>query len=353
MKKAYTPIIKIAILTRPDYRSPRILAESLKIQLEKAGVESSIYFSIDVLTRLTPFHLLKSKIKFHFWLRRKLTNYLSDKAVINRLKNYDAVVLSECSPNSFWKDNYQVEKLKKLLKKPILLYEVYYLQNAPTQIETLRKNGDPLMDRYDWHLSVSSITEIRGINIGNWSSIGLDLSNYGLKPVEKAEFVAVIDFKQPGYESYQEEQIRVLQELNVKTIVLCGKYTLEEIRDIYRQASIFFVQFPEAFGLPIAECLACGVQIFTPNSGWPMAWRLDDHPEVHAPGILPDVFCTYNNYSDLKEKIISFRKSYDLSKTPKSIFNKFIKYYHHYYYGNLQEIREVIKRLREGTIETI
>lgn len=336
---------RIAILTRPDYKSPRVLAQSLKLQLNKAGVVADIFYSIDTLTRLHNYWETSSDIKFHFWLRRKLKNYLHDLKLLKELRTYDAVIISECSPNGFWKQLYHVEKFRKLLDKPVLFYEVYYLGNTPTQIATLRERGDALLERYDWHLSVADVTEIRSNEAGPWSCIGLDLTESDLKPSPKIEFIALVDFKQPGDERYREEQINLLKELNINTIVLSGKYTYEEIKALYRQASVFFMQSSEAFGLPIAECLACGVQIFTPSSAWPMAWRQDPNPQIHGPGMLPDVFCIYSSKADLKQKLMSARDNYDLEQTPIKIFNSFTHHYPHYFYGNIAELKRVLEKV--------
>lgn len=338
--------MKIAILTRPDFRSPRNLSESLKAQLKKAGVEADIFFSVDVLTRLYNYSESKSKIRFHFWLKRKLLYYVADKKIINKIKNYDAVIISECSPNGFWKDLYHVEKFRFLIKKPILFYEVYFLGNAPTQIARLSEARHPLMERYDWHLAVADVTEIKSTVKEHWSCIGLDLTHTTLKPTPKDEFIALIDFSQSGYERFREEQLNVLSELGIKIIKLTGSYTIEEIREIYKKSSVLFMQSSEAFGLPIAECLTCGVQIFTPSSAWPMSWRLDKDPAIHSEGILPDIFTTYTSTRDLKQKLISFIASYDCTTTPISIFERFITYYPHYYYGNIEEVKQVLNRIK-------
>lgn len=183
--------LQIAILTRPDFRSPRILAESLKHQL-RTFAEVKIFYNIDVLNRLVSYK--GSKFSFHFWLKKKIGNYLSDKRILEQLKEYDAIIISECTPNCFWKNLYNIERLKEIVKKPILLYEVYYLGNAQTQLEKLRKLRDPGIDRYDWHLAVSEITETRGVPGKGWSCVGLDLSYTLLKPQSKKEFVALVDF---------------------------------------------------------------------------------------------------------------------------------------------------------------
>jgi hypothetical protein len=342
--------LRIAIITRSDYRSPRILAESLKLQLLDVGVEADVLFKISVLTRLNSFDKSKEKIKFHFWLRKKIANFFKDQEFLKKLKAYDAVIISECCPNGFWRDLYHIEKLRTILNKPVLFYEVYYLGNAPTQIRSLKESGSALIERYSWHLSVANVTEVWIKEVAPWSCIGLDLTNTGLKPVAKKEFIAIVDFKQPGYEKYREEQIKVLDELEIKTIELCGNYTLEEIRSIYKQAAVFFIQFPEAFGLPIAECLASGAHIITPSSSWPMAWRLDDNPGVHLDGKLPNIFTTYSSTEDLKIKLVELREKYELDKTPFEIFDLFIKHYAHYYYGDKTKLKEVIEKIREGQI---
>jgi hypothetical protein len=346
MEESNSSKTKIAIITRKDYRSPRILAESLKNQFNKLGVTADLFYEIEVLTRLNSFKEIKHKFKFHFWLRRKLQNLVVDRKFLNKLFGYDAIIVCECTPNGFWKDFYNIELLKKKVGKPVLFYEVYYLGNAPTQIAKLAAAGHPLMERYDWHLSVADVTEIRSKEPGPWSCVGLDLTVSGLKPKAKNEFVALIDFSQQGYERYQEEQISILSQLNIKTIILKGTYTLNEIRALYRQASVFFIQFPEAFGLPIAECLACGTQIFTADSGWPMSWRLDVNPEVHGKGILPNIFNIYSSAADLKQKLISLRSTYDFYQTPIDVYKTFLHHYPHYYYGNAAEVQNVLARIR-------
>jgi hypothetical protein len=339
---------RIAIVTRPDYRSPRILAESLKLQLEKSGANADVFYSVSAFTRLYPDTLSENKIRFHFWLRKKLKFLFPDYKFLKKLKTYDAIIVSECCPNAFWKEYYQIEQLRRRLGKPVLFYEVYFLGNAPSQLASLRADGHPLIERYDWHLAVSEVTEIRSSTQQPWSCVGLDLTASNLKPSVKDEFVALVDFSQFGYEEYQNEQIRVLEELNIKTIVLKGNYSLSEIRELYKNASVFFIQSPEAFCLPIAECLSCGVQVFTANSGWPMSWRLDENPEIHGEGLLPDIFSTYNSSDHLKKLLIDFRNSYDLQRTPFKIFDTFIHTYPHFYYGVPVEIQKLLIRIKTG-----
>jgi len=332
--------VKILILTRKDHRSPRVLAESLQTQLQENGINAEILFDIDILGRLVSYN--DSKFSFHFWLRKKLIHWFKDRRVIKVLKQADAVVISECIPNAFWKSLYNVEKLKTILKKPVFIYEVYWLANTPTQTEILKKNGDTLYERYEGHLFVSPVTEIRARPLPNAFCIGLNSKNWNLQPLPKNQLLALVDFAQPGYEAHRAIQVNTLQKAGIPFISLDRRYTIAEIRDIYRQVSIFFVQFPEAFGLPILECLCTGAQVFTPDSSWPMSWRLDENPEVHASGILPKCFTVYDGNDDLLHKLQLFKENFNLAHSPLKVFNEFIQTYPTFYSGNQRELNRCL-----------
>jgi hypothetical protein len=341
--------LRIVILTKPETGSPLILAHSLKSQLQESGDIAEISTDINVLNRLVSFK--NNTLSFHFWLWEKVHNYFIDRKTLKWLKKADAVVICDCIPNGFWKRLYNVEKLKKITKKPVLFYEVFYLGNAPTQIERLHKNNDPLPERYDAHLFVSPVTEIRGKNQANSFCIGIMAKTWNLKPLPKKDLIALVDFAQPRYEKYRETQIRQLQKAGIPFINLERKYSIDEIRDIYRSVSIFFVQFPEAFGLPILECLCAGVQIFTPDSGWPMSWRLDDDPQVHGPGQLPGCFTVYEGADDLYNKLIEFKMNFNKEDTPLKVFDSFIKHYPAFYNGDKTGLQKCIAFLEDRSME--
>lgn len=332
--------MKITILTKPDHGSPFILAHSLKDQFEQSGNLAEISTNINVLNRLVS--LRDNTLNFHFWLWEKVHNYFKDRRTLKWLKKADAVVICDCIPNGFWKRLYNVEKLKKITRKPVLIYEVFYLGNAPTQIEALQRNNDRLLERFDAHLFVSEVTETRETNPSNAFCIGLQAKSWNLMPFPKKELVALVDFPQAGYEEYRDIQIRQLKKAGIPYISLEKRYTVEEIRDLYRQASIFFVQFPEAFGLPILECLCTGTQIFTPHSSWPMSWRLDENPQVHGDGTLPSCFTVYENEEGLAQKLEEFKKNYHPSETPQKVFDCFVKHYPTFYDGNKKAINDVV-----------
>jgi hypothetical protein len=327
--------LKIAIITRPDDRSPKVLAKSLKAMCGLLDVECQIFYDISMLIRMQP---LRQKLRYPYSkLKRiysKIKFHKTERIFLKKLATYDIIVISECTPNGFWEGYYAIEVLKSKLKKPVLYYEVYYLGNAPTQIQRLQHEGEPGIDRYDWHLAVTDITEIKSSPLDKWSRIGLNLEHTGLKPIVKEKFLVLIDFEQPGYEQYRNQQIQVLKEIGIPYIELKGSYTIDEIRYLYSQAWVLLIQFPEAFGLPIAECLACGAYIMTPSSAWPMSWRFDENPQIHSEGLLPDFFQVYSSREELKTILINSHLSYDLHTTPFSIFSSFTKQYPHYYYGD-------------------
>lgn len=339
-------MIKIAIVTYYRNSSPRVLADSLNQFLSTIGIPSRIHYKIKTFKRLLKYKDVRNQYNYITWILYKLIFFLHDRLFLKYLKAYDAIIISDCSPSGFLPTSYNIIELRNVVGNvPIIFYEVYYIGNAPTQLEMLKRMNYPSIERYDWHLSVTDITEIRNIPESPWSQIGLYLKGTKLKPVIKQRFFAIVDFIREGYEEFRKEQILALKELRIPFIALQKKYSISEIRKIYQQATVFFIQFPEAFGLPIAECLSCGSYIVTPDSSWPMSWRLDKNPEVHGPGILPECFIIYNGFNDLKEKLKKMREDYDFEKTPKNVFDVFYKNYPTYYDGNQKALKDFLKRI--------
>jgi hypothetical protein len=335
--------MRIAILSREDDRSPKVLAFSLQHILWENGHECDILFQLGTLIRLWPWYkkprFINPLIKR---LYAKLKFLRTDKKIIQSLSEYDLIVISDCTPNAFWRNLYQVELLREKISKPICLHEVYYLGNAPTQIAKLKKYGDPTEERYDWHFSVSDVTEIKSKPGKGWSRVGLCLTHTGLAPLAKEEFLVVVDFEQHCFEQNRKDQIEVLKELGIKYIALEGLYKMDELREIYKKACFFLIQSPEAFCIPIAECLSTGAVIGTASSAWPMSWRLDENPQVHSEGVLPDFFIEYKNIAGLKRLLLEIKDNYDLNKTPYQVFNAFVKTYPHYYYGDKTALKQML-----------
>jgi len=340
--------IKIAIISGPENGSPKVLATTLESFIKSVGHQPKVFFKSKAIKRLNK--RCQGCNKVLWWIYRTI-HYLNDQLFFIHLRRYNAIVVCDWTPNAFLKGVYDIKKMKILTKgKPILYYAVQYLGNAPTQIEKLKSGGHPLFEKYDWHLSVSEVTEIRQRPAPPWSHIGLYLKGTGLAPVVKEKFIAVVDYAQEGYLNYRKEQIEVLEELGIEYVSLEKKYTIEKIRKYYKSAAIYFMQSAEAFGMPIAECLATGTYIFTPDSSWPMAWRLNENPTVHGPGVLPECFVEYNGKLDLKKKIDTIKNNFDSLNTPKKVFNIFSQYYLSYYQGNAESLKCVIEKIEKKEI---
>lgn len=337
--------MKIAIITRNENSSPKVLAKSLATQLDGLGFNVELFFATDLLRRLRSISYLDFH-PFFKYLKEKVKYYFKDHFLLKKLSSYDVIILSECIPNAFWRNHYAIEELRLRARRPIILYEVYYLGNAPTQVQKLKSANESLFERYDWHLSVSAVTEIRVSEEKPWSCIGLNLAHTGLYPSVKKEFIAIVDFPQKGYEYFRSIQLKVLKELGIKTICLDGNYSIPEIRSIYKEATVYFMQSAEAFGLPLAECFACGAVVFTPCTSWPMSWRLDKDPQIHGEGTLGEgIFRLYSDEEDLRSQLLELLQNYDLAQTPQWVFSRFTEIYPHYYYGRPEVLKNILNNL--------
>lgn len=331
---------KVAILSNKKFSSSRFLAENFHESLKDFDICSKIIYNIYPLKRIYPISFwlnLKNRI-INYKIRNKLLYLISDYFWLQKLRKYDLIVLSEPIPNAFWHDYLGIEYLKKKTNIPIVLLEVYYLGNAPSQIKKLKERSDPLFERYDYYLSVSDRTETKVPLSDSWTKIGLKLNSTSLFP-QKKDLFAIIDFPQKGYEQERTIQVEVLKSLDIKYLELNKYYTFSEIRRLYQKASLLFIQSPEAFGLPIAECLACGSAVFTKETNWPMSWLLADNKQY-----LPDCFYVYHNKAKLYNMLQSFKKEYNPQETPVMISKIFKQHYPDFYFGNVDGIKKFIAR---------
>ena len=342
--------MKVAIISRPGPCFPNIISTGLSEMLNQLEIENKIFYEgIPLLMRMLPFKETPKHWynNLQFRIRNKIKHYKQDQILLQEIQQYDIVVVAECLPNALWKNFLAIEVLKKKIQKPVGSYFDGSVHIAPIHGRMLFDDEDYADDRYDFNLFVSSVIELKKNSFTpKQKTIGVNFKHTGLKPTVKERFIAVVDFEQKGYETYRQQQINILKKLEIETIVLEGRYPIEEIRSIYSKAAVFFMAFPETFGLPIAENLASGTYIFTPNSGWPMAWRLDEQPMPWGPGLLPDCFKVYQNENDLEEQLLLLKQKFDGEKTPLQVFDIFIKHYSNFYYGDLNSLKEVLLQFK-------
>jgi hypothetical protein len=347
--------VRIAIFSRPGACFPNIISLGLRGMLNDLGIENKIFYdSIPMLMRLLP--LSEKPKRWHnnlqFRIRNKITHYFADRKLMREISKYDAIILSECYPNAFWKNFFAIKELRNRYKGCIISYTESPLDSAPLNKKKQMNDYDYDELLYDYNLFVTGLMEVKTDLKQNQAVIGVNLDNKELlKPTEKDEFFALIDFAQPGYETQRKQQLSVLKKLGVKYIALEGRYPIDEIRRLYSKAAVFFLAFPETFGLPISECLACGTYVFTPNSSWPMAWRLDENPVSMGPGLLPACFQVYDGDMDLENKLKNLMHTYNLKHTPEYVFNNFIEHYGRFYFGEPNALLDITKKMVIGGIK--
>ena len=275
-----------------------------------------------------------------------MAHYFADRKLMRTISKFDAIILSECYPNAFWKNYFAINELRNRFKGQIVSYTESPLDSAPVNRKKNMDEDDYDERLYDYNLFVTGLMEVKTELKQNQAVIGVNLNDKRvLKPTKKEEFFALVDFAQPGYEAQRNQQLSMLNKLGIKYLVLEGRYPIEEIRKLYAKAAVFFLSFPETFGLPISECLACGTYVFTPDSAWPMSWRLDENPVSMGPGVLPDCFQVYNGEPDLENKLKNLMHTYDLKHTPEYVFNNFIKHYGRFYAGDPNALLNITKNI--------
>jgi hypothetical protein len=335
--------VKVAILRSSKNSSPKVLANGLGEMLAELGIHSDA-FDVSLLHRKLP--ILRRSRQYASPIHHaiaKAVHWLPDASTLAKLARYDVIVVSECCPEAFYKDSLGIEYLRRKLRRPIVLYEVFFLENSPYQVRLLEAENHFLAPRYDWHFAAADITEFRAIpSAGSrWSRVGLRIAKSNLRHGSKSGFLALVDFPQRGNEQFRADQIRALTELNIEFVELRnpGRYSIHEIREIYNQTSVFFMQHMESFGVSIAEALAAGNQIFSPSDAWAMAWKVGERNH------LPDVFTLYDGFHELKQRIAAFKLAWKRQQTPARVFSEFVRNYPHYYFGEPESLKLALSRL--------
>jgi hypothetical protein len=347
--------MRFAILANnyPGHVKPQ--AEGLHRMFTRIGVESRIFYNgLRMLTFDNPFYHDNSSINFR--LKKLIKNFMV-YPYLTRLTSFDAIIITLNVPTSMMK-HFKVELLRKMFpQKPIINYDLHYLPTMWKWPEILR-NGDPTrgipegghygLERYDWYLMATVTTHdplVAGIH-HPYSLIGLDLEDGALYP-EQDKFTALLDFERPTHMKERAVQIQALEETNTPYIVLNGRYSIDEIRKIYRQTSIYFLASPESFGLPICELQLCGSYVFTAYERFCQAHQEKKDATLPGSGELSSNFIVYNNDKQtLKNLIKAVKNNYD----PQNVINTFKNHQSHFYHGDPEALRKFVELIAKREI---
>jgi len=323
--------MKVAILSPTNPGSALILAQNLHERLQRIGVTSKLFNCHDLLRRLCP--RADSGKKLHFHARQKLQHLFLDQKTLNELSRFDAIVLADYIPTAFNPGYFGIEALRSATNRPVYIYAVYSPHNAPS-IESIirtRFHTDPAQ-HFDGILHVANTTEIKGKPYPNSFHIGIESKAWKLSPQPLEKMKVLVDFEQPGHEDARHKQIQLLVNMDIDHIALEGRYTIDEIRELYAQCSHYIIQSPEAFGLPICENLNLGLQILTQEAHWPMSWRIGMNIRSFEDGRLPDYFHVFHDNEGLRNILTQARDHHTIS-TAKEVRDRFTQDYSDYYHG--------------------
>ena len=288
------------------------MAEGSQRMVVRAGVSADvIYDGLEMLQRLPgprgtgkPEGLIqagKSAVRYLLHSAPALRRFL------RRVRACDVIVVVDTIPRAFLREPLHVEALRREIPDtPIVLYDVFYLGTRGPWARWIR-NGNPEkwlppggygLERFDWYLTASVVSEAALSREPQPSVIGLTLDDGSLRAEPKEVFTALLDFEHPPRMKERAVQVLACQETNTPFEVLNGSYTIEEIRGVYRRSSVFFLSMRESFGLPICEVQACGAYVFTPYSNWQPSHWIKADPHLRA-GALSRNFVVYNNEKEL------------------------------------------------------
>lgn len=319
--------MKIAILTRPEYRSPGFLAESLARMLGRMKLKA------DIFRNGIPY--LES-INIRNDSKRNLANWLRLKWQHRSLDSYQLFILADTLQG--FRNRVSLSPLRKS-NKPVFLHSVFYLGGSGSHQNTLPGNA---LEKFDGYLPVSNIHDVSPKVTENVFPIGLDLSLQN--PLSDSNFTALIDYPREGYESEREIQYRALQKLGIKTISLDQEYTFEEIENIYRNINITFLAFPEAFGVPICQLQAYGSVIASPHKIWAKRHILSDKKSdvFSEHSTFSENFLFYKDESEIIEKLSALTENFDA----KTVRSRFINQQPELYHGNSDMLEAAISYIK-------
>lgn len=321
--------MRVAILAKNDFRSPRFLAESLTRMLTKLGVEFG-YFP-NALAQLEAMSERSASTRHRF-----KAIWADLQGITHTLRSFDIIIVSDTIGIL---GRPQILRPLKQLDKPLLFYEVFAYQGAQFWRD---KFGPTAHHVFDGLLTVSGIHDIEPLTDRPIFEIGLDITPQATFLAQRP-LTAMIDFPREGYTAARQTQLEALQTLNIPILELRGEYTFSEIEAIYAQVGVAFVAFPEAFGLPIVQIQFQGGYIASPAASWVKRHSLLSNGHVYLEDSdrksFSNNFLIYGSKDELIEQLISIKNNYDPWAVRQTILQQQPQYIH----GNLNALCRALK----------
>lgn len=354
--------MKAAILTNRDNSYHRPLAEGLSRMFKKINVESIVlYEGLSSLPRKhkinqSPDNRWKYNLRLSIQMARSFVAY---HRLVRKLRSVDLLIIVNHMPGAYLDTFFDDKRLRNDLPTlPIILYDLVYLPSRGSWAKHIYDNLKSMgvttgrhfgIDRYDYHLCVTEVSEFPvPPQAEDFSRIGINLEDPSLLANPNKSLIALIDFERPNHLHERAIQVQACVEAGIPFKVLHGHYTIEQIRSIYQSCSLFFIAHRESFGLPICEVQACGGLVFTPYFNWCPSHYLETPKDSNAP-VLPENFFVYDNdKTKLVEKLEDLKKSFNAY----DVLANFQRDHPHFFYGDMQELKRFIDRVKDGSINS-
>ena len=361
--------MRIAILANDKNSFVKPLAEGLERMAKSLGERPKIFYDgLEMLSLplemswASPRAAAGQALRMHGY-RKTFHDFVA------RLRDVDLIVVVAHVPSSLTRGSLQnIEALRDLLPNcPIVNYDLVYLPTvakwsgamlrgestglSDAEVRTMQR-GTFGMDRYDWYLVVSPLSEIPMPDAPQpCSVIGVNLDDGKLFPEQGGEFRVLVDFEQTrsDYLSYRKVQLEALEESGVPYEILNRPLTRDEIRAVYRRTGAFLMAHRESFGLPICELQACGSLIFTPRAEWAGAHWIKKDLRRAGPGQHSRNFVVYENtVSALAEQLKRARDNFD----PEHVRKEFLSTQPQLYHGDSSVLQLFLSMVDDGHIDS-
>jgi hypothetical protein len=361
--------MRIAILANDKNSFVKPLADGLARMATELGTRPKVFYEgLAMLSLPLGMNWSSPRAAAGQAMRMRKHKKLFDEFV-DEIRGFDLIVVVAHVPSSLTHGSFQnIEVLRRLMRDcPIVNYDLVYLPTVAKWSGAMLRGEDTGlseadkasmrpgafgMDRYDWYLVVSPLSEIPMPDTPQpCSIIGINLDDGALHPDQGGEFRVLVDFEQTrsDYLSFRQVQLEALQIAGVPFDILDKPMTRDEIRAVYRKTGAFLMAHRESFGLPICELQACGSLIFTPRAEWAGAHWMKADLKMPGPGRHSKNFVVYENEArTLAREIEKARDTFD----PARVRDEFLTRQPQLYYGDKKALGDFFSMVDDGRIDS-